>query len=235
MELRIFELGEVGIIRQSEVLRKFRSQALSRQISALVNSASAPDASLKVTRPAVNITGQIWGEKWVEYVGSHLYLYARGGSRDLLLPAGSPAVGAWRQRKSMSGDVSGAIGEALFARVMERTYAVPTSAFAHLRAVKMMACPDFEFTSAPQGVIDFFDRTLKFAPAAPFPCEVKAVTKNDPRHLATRIFRALEQLNAYWTERDDAAGAPQNAHGIVTVLVRNVGRRSYDGFFVGVT
>ena len=236
MELRVFVRGHSNVISLTPAARKAVAESMGAAAAALCQGNDPVDALFPVLSAEVTFFGERWGEKWVENMGQHLFLYSAGGTPNLSPGSVPSAVGNWRHVKSLSGDVSGAIGETLFALLMRRLYGLRSRSFAHLRAQKSMSFPDFEIIYPSPSLQAAMKAVVGRSPRNHFPAEVKGISLPDEKTIAQRSYKALSQINSYWTERGLANGTLKRPpDGLIALVVRNVAIQRYDIVLYAVT
>lgn len=149
-------------------------------------------------------------EKWVEKVGLHFVRYSQSIGTPPL--AGSPIPGTLRHRrrhrrtrpraqrltqKVFSGDVSGSIGEALFALVLGQRYGIPSEHITHLRGTSQTGpSPDFYIRTITKDLASDFDPTHPERVFPPLFCEAKGATGVQVYTLSDKLYDAFDQVES---------------------------------------
>jgi hypothetical protein len=164
-----------------------------------------------------------YSEKQVTRIDDNFFYYSLGTRFRIQSPSQSPPRRIrYLIRKSFSGDVSGDIGEALFAYFMIQEMGVHNDRLGHTRPEKKrnLLTPDFvvlERTSALSALLQTSNYPL------PILAEVKGFTGFVDR---TRVSHALGQLQAL--------GSNPSLFGMAFLATRNESRRGYDAYVVRV-
>ena len=152
-------------------------------------------------------------ENFIDYnYGIRLPHYTSG------IPAPPPGLN-YLVEKVFSGDVSGDIGESLFAYLMTMTLGINSDYMAHLRPEKTSheLTPDFLVWDAPNALVNIFGRPNNL----PIYAEAKSSAN---KMSSTRIEHALMQLDRVMGSGDD---------GLLFILERG-SQGDYEGTLVGV-
>jgi hypothetical protein len=167
-------------------------------------------------------------EKWVEYIGWHFQLYTLSSTNPAVyggtIPLSVTTVNGLRpilrlRQKVFSGDVSGAIGEALLATLMRRRYKLAAYDITHLRATKYTGqAPDFYIRRITQELAQDLEPSASAGVKPPLVVEVKGATTLSQRTVYSKITAALEQV-----QKLRIVGR----YGLVAVFVRDASNRSY--------
>jgi hypothetical protein len=190
---------------------------------------SNPDEALEISDLKINSFGELYADKWIEDIKSHFDKYSSAEhAPSLSYPRSLSNDNHIQKTKSFSGDVSGVIGETLFAIVLSERYNLTYEHVAHFRAHKSIGIyPDFGiYSSIPE-----FDDALKkweinFPFQHPFPCEVKTVTTIDKGTIIERLHKAIGQVQNYWVKYE------LEGSSIICVCLRNPHKNSYDLHFI---
>ncbi len=181
----------------------------------------------------VDIDAQKHVEKWVEKVGFHFQLYASRLLPPLTVP--TPAIPSSivkrtgrrvpvekLQRKVISGDMSGTIGESLLASMFLVRYGLLPSAIVHLKATKHTGrSPDFYIRSITPELAEVLEpgRTTPIAP--PLVAEAKGASKFYPPEIAAKMRSAFEQIEQIRTN-----------YGLVAIFIRDARNMQYDALII---
>lgn len=194
----------------------------------LILARSNPYHEHSTTDIEVNHYAQLHADTWIEETALHIELYSSASqdSREMHVPSGRENDKTVLKTKSFSGNVSGVIGETLFALVMYHIYKVDEENIAHLRAHSSIGIfPDFAiYRPTPQ----LEDKIKEMLPATrieyPIPCEVKTVTRANLSlsPIKSGVLKAISQIQSYWTKQ------PINGVSIIAVAVRNYDEQCYD-------
>jgi hypothetical protein len=163
-----------------------------------------------------------YSEKQVTRIDDNFYYYSKGIRFGQQALGQSPPSGInYLIRKSFSGDVSGDIGEALFAYFIVQEMGVAANSLAHTRPEKRRGLtPDFVVWDASHNLSTLLQAKNYMLPVL---AEVKGFTGIiDP----ARISHALSQLRAL--------GSNPSLFGLVFLAIRNEARRGYDVYIVRV-
>jgi hypothetical protein len=144
-------------------------------------------------------------EKWVEKVGLHFLRYAQSSVTPSLL--GPSPIGALHNtingriaaqrltQKVFSGDVSGSIGEALFALLLRQRYGVTGARLTHLRGTKQTGpSPDFYIRKVPKALQPLLNPTSPNSAQGPVACECKGATSFNQVGLEEKLAYAFKQV-----------------------------------------
>ncbi len=184
------------------------------------------EGTLVISTMELNDRAQVHCEKWVEDIGTHFSLYASAKVPSLIAPGTALGFDEVMKTKSLSGDVSGTIGEALFSLLLTNKFGLTNDAFAHLRADAQSGIyPDFAIythTSQLQARLEW-DAKVKIS-SHPTPAEVKTISYPDKSEIKGRIRKAIGQIRNYWTHLSQNVPAPC----IICVAIRNQNLKSYE-------
>jgi len=193
------------------------------------NPTHTPDEILRISDLKINSFGELYADKWIEDIKSHFDKYSNAKyAPPLSVPRSLTNNDHIQKTKSFSGDVSGVIGETLFAIVLSEHYQLTYEHIAHFRAHKSIGIyPDFGiYSSTPEFDDALKGRGINFHFQYPFPCEVKTITTIDKGNIIARLHKAIGQVQNYW-ERYSLSGP-----SIICVCLRNFLKNSYDLHFI---
>lgn len=166
---------------------------------------------------------------WIDNPAHHALLYtdnAQGPTLPPPPPSASPSTVS--KTRGFSGDVSGVIGETVFAWIMRQHYGMDERNLVHLRPIKSTGrYPDFEIHDPSKKFLADLPAGIALSNLFPFPCEVKAVTTPNKGEIKERLERAIEQLRSYWLFQGRS-----NYTGLISIALRNNSCRTYDIIFV---
>lgn len=196
-----------------------------------VGTRCAPFHRFALPQAALDVYVGMYVDRWVVTAGRHSGLYAR--TPEIARPAVNPPTlppptlaRYLSDRKGLSGDISGAIGEALFVATLRDVFHLADGDFAHLRPKDLKQFPDFTIITPSAA----FQTALlnPHYPGTPIllPAEVKTVSKVEkPSDITPRIKDALVQLVSYW---DIIGGGAVGGVSVVFVALLNLDQASYD-------
>jgi hypothetical protein len=222
MDIRIF------FHREPDLISGDIAQITERLATAVLNDFESdnPSITLTISPKELDDRAQFHADKWVEETALHMQQYADAPRPMLTQPTGN--VPQQDQRliinyKSISGDVSGVIGEALFSLLLVKHFQLDGSDFAHLRADKTSGFyPDFgiyQLSNSLQQQLNWDGNSII---GLSVPAEVKTISKLEKSQLKPKLRKATEQIRNYWL-RQNGTGA-----SIVCVAARNTQIKSYD-------
>ncbi len=173
-------------------------------------------------------------EKWVEKVGLHFIRYSQSPSTPALAGSRIPStlVHLRRQRrrraparrltqKVFSGDVSGSIGEALFALLLTQHYGIPSKNITHLRGTSQTGpSPDFYIRSIPNRLASDLSPFSPSTVISPLFCEVKGATGTQFSTLSEKLRDAFDQVESLRTP-------PR--YGMTGIFLRDALRKTFHG------
>ena len=222
MNIRVFYHREPNLINGD--IAQITEQAAATILNRIENS--SPNITLTISPKELDDRAQFHADKWVEETALHMQQYSDAPRPVLTQPTGN--VPQQDQRliinyKSISGDISGVIGEALFSLLLVNHFQLIGSDFAHLRADKISGFyPDFGIYQ-PSNLLRQelnWDGNSIIGPSTP--AEVKTISNFSKSQLKPKLRKATEQIRNYWI-RHNGTGA-----SIICVAARNTQIKSYD-------
>ena len=165
-------------------------------------------------------------EKWVEKIGFHFQLYAARYPPRIVsatIPASVTTTARGKvpllklERKVVSGDVSGTLGEALMASILLIRFGLRPNSIVHLKATKQTGrSPDFYILDIPTDLANFIDPLPNSTVDPPLVIEAKGAAKFDRASIAGKLANAFQQIEQIRTN-----------YGIAAVFVRDPVNRHY--------
>jgi hypothetical protein len=172
-------------------------------------------------------------EKWVEKIGFHFQLYAARYPPRIVsttIPASVMTTARGRvpllklERKVVSGDVSGTLGEALMASILVIGFGLRPSSIVHLKATKQTGrAPDFYILDIPNDLASFIDPLPNAIIDPPLVIEAKGAAMFDQTSIASKLANAFQQIEQIRT-----------GYGLAAVFVRDPVNRHYHVLMVAV-
>lgn len=180
----------------------------------------------------LNHIAQIHCDKWVEDTAGHMFYYASAQQKNkpkLATPSAIPAgvPGSVQDQivhyKSFSGDVSGVIGEAVLAYILQQSFNLSEDDFVHLRGDKNTGFfPDFsilQITPSLENALNWDGNSIIHSYV---PVEVKAVTHLNRTTIWPKIMKAILQIQSFWNYVGSCGAS------MICIAIRNQNMRSYD-------
>ncbi len=199
------------------------------------------DETLDVSIAELDGIASLHCDKWLEGAGLHMTRYAGALLAPALQqqPAKRKVLEKFRiiNNKSFSGDMSGTIGEALFAFLLIKRFGLSDLDFAHFGASSSTGLfPDFGIHRISPALQTTFAKYAisgkNLTSVELIPAEVKAMTNPDNTIVRERLDKAIQQVRNFWQIRKltDENGRPlERGASIIFMALRNRDRLGYDG------
>jgi len=249
--LYIFELGdsECKILDPTNDNDNSTLLKTALDFARKIREIEEPAHPITLTEAELDHIASIHCDKWVEGTARHFMLYAGSSKPSLIQPKEQAEFSDYNTAKikGFSGDISGVIGEALFALTLVKKYNLSETDFVHFSATDKIF-PDFGIYNTSQSFAASAQKALNRAPtfnssrtllyAHVLPAEVKAFTGSQitEGQLQNRLFKAFLQLRSFWKTRQAKRGDKIfRGPSIIFIAVLNKTKRAYNGFIIWIT
>ena len=209
------------------------AKALARQVLSWHESPQSTPTTVSVSDVELDQYVGLHLDRWIETAAHHASLYAGVGYAPhptVQTPRYVPLALAQSlsEAKSLSGDISGAVGEGLFVSLIRKAYGHGPDDFVHLRPTSVKRFPDFAVIRPTASFWSLIHGgALAPAPWAMYvPIETKTISKAErPSQLSGSIRDALVQLLSFWMS---VGWHTQAGPSGLFLAIRNRRRQSYD-------
>lgn len=254
MELRLFEFSDYKLLDPNISSNdEYYKDGIDYYTKELLNLSPASQTStIQVSTTKLDHIASLHCDKWLEETARHMTVYAGAYERpELSSPIGEIALKKfpWAKYRSFSGDVSGVIGEALFALVLIEYFGLAETDFVHFGASKSTGVfPDFGIHKVSERLRIAFRHAFACSGAMDFdidlnqvhllPAEVKAMTNPSYTIMKSRLDKACQQLRNFWKTRKVESVKGQlleRGASMVFMALRNPRQAAYDGVIIWLT
>ncbi len=192
--------------------------------------------TVKIKPAFIEDRAQLHCDKWIEETALHMSCYSAAqefSNRPVLITPNTPGALPQNirrlliQYKAFSGDVSGVIGEAIVSALFVQHFKLSDIDFAHFRADKLSGIfPDFGIFRPSTTLESSLKWNGVAVPGPVIPAEVKTVSAPLSSDIAAKLRKAIQQVQNFWIRLN--GGIPNDAAGILSVVIRNQERAAYD-------
>lgn len=252
MKLRLFEYTDTQLlepkISPTSKSYKLKINHYAREFLSL--SSAKNTCTVEISPSELDHIASLHCDKWLEETGLHMSLYAGAVERPKLIDNANNKATiqdfSIAKYRNFSGDVSGVIGEAMFALLLIKHFKLRDIDFAHFGASRSTGIfPDFGIHNISDNLRDSFQNsyrrdnlahpTINLKQTHLMPAEVKAMANPDYSIVKERLGKAFQQIRNFWTTRKikSSGGKPiERGPSIIFLALRNPIRLAYDGVII---